>query len=133
MKLSKKYKPQRLDKVLSKYSKYSKSVGEIEYYYDKTVKYLKSEPVKTIPEIVELNPWNKIGKGLKFLTPNNLLTGISVFLAQMKARNNSDRCYIFYINTNTYIVTTVHTNPTPVAFKNCTPFIHGTTKLMEQQ
>ena len=56
LKLSKKYKPQRLDKVLSKYSKYSKSVGEIEYYYDKTVKYLKSEPVKTIPEIVELNP-----------------------------------------------------------------------------
>ena len=40
-KLIKKYHPQRLDKVLKKYSKHSKSVEKIKYYYEKEIKYSK--------------------------------------------------------------------------------------------
>lgn len=61
-KLIRKYQSQRLDKKLNKYSKHSKSVGEIENYYNATVKYLKSEQEKTIPETLKLNTRNKTGK-----------------------------------------------------------------------
>ena len=50
-----KNQPQRLDKALSKYCKRSKSVGEIEYYYDEARKYSKSEPEEDIAERVKLN------------------------------------------------------------------------------
>ena len=50
------YQPQILDKMLSKYSKHSKPVGEIVYYYDGAIKYSNSDLEETIAEIVELNP-----------------------------------------------------------------------------
>ena len=43
-KLTKIYQPQRLNRMLSKYLKHVKSVGEMEYYYDQAIKYLKAEP-----------------------------------------------------------------------------------------
>ena len=55
-KLTKRYQPQRLDTVLSKYSKHSISVGGIEYYYDEAIKHSQSEPEETIAERVTLNP-----------------------------------------------------------------------------
>ena len=45
-----------LRRVLSKYSRSSKSVGEIEFYYDETIKHSKSEPEETIVEREKLNP-----------------------------------------------------------------------------
>ena len=47
---------------------------------------------KIIAERVKLNPRKrkkKEGTGLKILTPNKLLTRLSILLAQIKARNNS--------------------------------------------
>ena len=67
--------------MLSKYSKHNKSVGEIEYYYDDTINYLKSELEETIAERVKLNLQNKIDTGLKILTPNKLLTKLPILLA----------------------------------------------------
>ena len=40
-KLIEKYKPQKLDKVLTKYSKHSRSAGEIEDQYNELSKYSK--------------------------------------------------------------------------------------------
>ena len=67
--------------MLSKYSKHNKSVVEIEYYYDDTINYLKSELEETIAERVKLNRQNKRGTGLKILTPNKLLTKLPILLA----------------------------------------------------
>ena len=61
-KLTEKYKPQILDSVLSKYSKHSRSVGEIEDRYNEISKYLKhsrsaeirSQPEETITKIIKL-------------------------------------------------------------------------------
>ena len=46
--LTKKYQSQILDKVLSKYSKHSKSIVEIEYYCTDAIIYPKSDPEETI-------------------------------------------------------------------------------------
>ena len=61
---------------------------EIKYYYDETMKYLKSEPEQTTPERVKLNPPYKTRRRLKILTPNELLNRIPILLAQIKAGNN---------------------------------------------
>ena len=46
-------------------------------------------------EIVELilyfNQQNQAGKGLKILTPNQMLRGLPISLAQLKAGNNSEK------------------------------------------
>ena len=49
------------------------------------------EPEETITERVKLNPWKRknAGTGLKILTPNKLLTRLSILLAQIKEGNNS--------------------------------------------
>ena len=77
--------------MLSKYTKHSKSVCEVEYYYDEIFKYLKSEPEESTAERVKLNPQNKTGTGLKILTPNKLLMKLPVLLTQIKAGNNSNK------------------------------------------
>ena len=84
--------------MLTKYSKHSKSSGEIEYYYNEAIKNLKSEPKETIAEI-------KSSKKEKNFN-SKLLTRIPVLLAQIKAGNNSyklkmksDKYHMFYINT----------------------------------
>ena len=54
---------------------------------------VKLEPEKTIAKRVKLNPWKRktTGTGLKFSTPNKLLTRLLTLLAQIKAGNNSYR------------------------------------------
>ena len=79
--------------MLSKYSKHNKSVVEIEYYYDDTINYLKSELEETIAERVKLNRQNKRGTGLKILTPNKLLTKLPILLAIW----NKEIRYIIYL------------------------------------
>ena len=58
-KLTKKYLSQRLDKVLSKHLKCSRSVSEIKDQYEKLSKYLKSQPEETIAGRVKLIPQKK--------------------------------------------------------------------------
>ena len=53
---TKRYKPQRSDKALSRYSQHSKSVGEIEYNYHEAIKYSKLKPEETVSERVKSNP-----------------------------------------------------------------------------
>ena len=65
------FNPQRLDKVLSKYSKCSISVGEIEDQYEELMKYLESLLEETIAERVKLER-QKMGLVIKILTPNNI-------------------------------------------------------------
>ena len=55
-KLVDKYQPQRLDKALSKYSKHSRSVQEIEDQLNQLSKYLKSQLKETITERVKSMP-----------------------------------------------------------------------------
>ena len=99
-KADQKYQPQRLDKVLSKYSKPNRSVGELEGYYndlnkysecskpdkDIEVKYLKPHPRK-LAERVKLIPpktkRQKTGTGIKILTKKKVLTRLIVLLAQI--------------------------------------------------
>ena len=52
---------------------------------------VKLEPEETIAERVKLNPRKRKNEGtrLKILTPNKLLVGLPISLAQMKAGNNS--------------------------------------------
>ena len=38
-----------------------------------------------------LKEWRKIGKGLKILTPNQMLSRLPISLAQLKAGNNSEK------------------------------------------
>ena len=89
-KLIKKYQPQRLDEVFSKYSKHNRSVGKLKiiimdyvniqdhssrkYYCKSKINASKNRKTKT-------RNWNQ--------TPNILLTRLPVLLAQIKAGNNS--------------------------------------------
>ena len=55
----------------------------------------KNEKPDKIAEIVEkilkFNKQNKEGKGLKILTPNQMLSKLPISLAQLKAGNNSEK------------------------------------------
>ena len=99
-KADQKYQPQRLDKVLSKYLKANRTVGELEGYYndlnkysecnkpDKDIedKYLKSHPNKTIAERVKLmllKTRQKPGTVIKTLIKKKVLTRLLVILAQI--------------------------------------------------
>ena len=55
-KLTDKYQPQRLDNALSKYSKQSRSVQEIQDQLNQLSKYLKSQLKETIAERAKLMP-----------------------------------------------------------------------------
>ena len=47
--------------------------------------------VKVAERIIELNKQNQQGKGLKILTPNQILSRLPIALAQLKAGNNSEK------------------------------------------
>ena len=47
--------------------------------------------VEIVEEILKFNKQNQEGKGLKTLTPNQMLSGLPITLAQLKARNNSEK------------------------------------------
>ena len=47
--------------------------------------------LKIVEEILEFNRQNQQGKGLKILTPNQMLSRLPITLAQLKAGNNSEK------------------------------------------
>ena len=47
--------------------------------------------LKIVKEVLKLNKQNQSGKGLKILTTNQMLSGLPITLAQLKAGNNSEK------------------------------------------
>ena len=47
--------------------------------------------VKIVREILKFNKQNQEGKGIKILTPNQMLSRLPISLAQLKAGNNSEK------------------------------------------
>ena len=47
--------------------------------------------MEVVEKILELNTEKKIGKGLKILTPDQMLSRLPTTLAQLKAGNNSEK------------------------------------------
>ena len=47
--------------------------------------------IDIVERILELNSENQLGKGLKILTPNQMLSRLPIFLAQLKVGNNSEK------------------------------------------
>ena len=47
--------------------------------------------VEIVKKILKFNEQNQPGKGLKFLTPNQMLSGLPISLTQVKAGNNSEK------------------------------------------
>ena len=47
--------------------------------------------VKVVKKILEINEINQRGKGLKILTPKQILSRLPITLAQLKAGNNYDK------------------------------------------
>ena len=47
--------------------------------------------VEIVEEILKFNEQNQQGKGLKILTPNQMLSRLPITLAQSKARNNAEK------------------------------------------
>ena len=64
----------------------SKKVSEDEIEIEKPDKIL-----KIVEKILDFNEQNQIGKGLKILTPNQMLSRLPITLAQLKAGNNSEK------------------------------------------
>ena len=46
---------------------------------------------KIVERILEFNQLNQSGQGLKIVTPNQMLSRLPIFLAQLKAGNNSEK------------------------------------------
>ena len=77
----------------------SKKVSEDEIKTEKPDKIL-----KIVEKIIDFNKQNKIGKGLKILTPNQMFGRLPITLAQLKGENNSEKlkneirqllCYLY--------------------------------------
>ena len=49
------------------------------------------EIVRVVEMILDFNKQNQQGKGLKILTPNQMLSRLPITLAQLKAGNNSEK------------------------------------------
>ena len=49
------------------------------------------EIVRVVKTILDFNKQNQEGKGLKILTPNQMLNRLPITLAQLKAGNNSNK------------------------------------------
>ena len=47
--------------------------------------------VEIVEEIIKFNKQNQQGKGIKILTPNQMLSRLSISLAQLQAGNNSEK------------------------------------------
>ena len=59
---------------------------------NKTFKIEENEKIIDIVErILELNSKKQLGLGLKILTPNQMLSRLPIFLAQLKAGYNSEK------------------------------------------
>ena len=49
------------------------------------------ELLKIVKDILNFNKQNQEGKGLKMLTPNQILSRLPITLALLKAENNSEK------------------------------------------
>ena len=49
--------------------------------------------LKIVEHTLEFNQLNQLRQGLKILTPNQVLSRLSIYLAQLNAGNNSERLY----------------------------------------
>ena len=47
--------------------------------------------IEVVEKILEFNQLNQSGQGLKILTPNQMLSKLTISLAQLKAGNNSEK------------------------------------------
>ena len=47
--------------------------------------------VKIVKKVLKFNEQNQQGKGIKILTPNQMLSRLPITLAQLKAGNNSEK------------------------------------------
>ena len=47
--------------------------------------------INIVERILEFNKQNQLGKGLKLITPNQMLSRLPISLAQLKAGNNSEK------------------------------------------
>ena len=47
--------------------------------------------LKTVKKVLDFNKQNQIGKGLKILTPDQMLSRLPITLAQLDAGNNSEK------------------------------------------
>ena len=47
--------------------------------------------VEIVEEILKFNKQNQEGQGIKILTPNQMLSRLPIFLAQLQAGNNSEK------------------------------------------
>ena len=47
--------------------------------------------LEIVKDILNFNKQNQLGKGLKILTPNQMLSRLPITLAQLKAGNNSEK------------------------------------------
>ena len=47
--------------------------------------------LKTVKNVLDFNKQNQIGKGLKILTPDQMLSRLPITLAQLDAGNNSEK------------------------------------------
>ena len=50
-----------------------------------------NEVIDIVEKIIEFNKQNQQGKGLKILTPDQMLSRLPITLAQLKAGNNSEK------------------------------------------
>ena len=65
---------------------------EIKNMSKKEIKIEKSdEIVRVVEMILKFNKQNQQGKGIKILTPNQMLSRLPITLAQLKAGNNSEK------------------------------------------
>ena len=51
----------------------------------------KKKMINIVERILEFNKQNQLGKGLKLITPNQMLSRLPISLAQLKAGNNSEK------------------------------------------
>ena len=76
-----------IEKTLTKIKNIVRNVPK-----DNPLKTEENEKVIDIVErILELNSQNQLGLGLKFLTPNQMLSRLPISLAELKAGNNSEK------------------------------------------
>ena len=65
---------------------------EIKEMYEEEIKIEKSDKiVKIVEEILRFNKQKQETKGIKTLTPNQMLSRLPITLAQLKAGNNSEK------------------------------------------
>ena len=71
---------------LKDFIKFNKEISEEERMTEKTDKI-----IKIVKKVLKFNRRIQQGQGLKILTPNQMLSRLSITLAQLKAGNNSEK------------------------------------------